>query len=120
MRVVHALIQTPVVTRLVRMMLVLSLLGCIIQSLAVLVFAVAVSPAQIESGEVRVTAPCPSLTHLGVPCRYCGVTRGITAFFHNGPFASFKYNKLAPILVLMELVLLFAASSVLLRIARDE
>src|SRR5262249_32391310 len=52
--------------------------------------------------------PCPLRTVTGVPCPFCGMTRGVTALVHGQLSAAFSYNPGAFLVVAMALVLLVA------------
>ncbi len=52
--------------------------------------------------------PCPLRTVTGVPCPFCGMTRGVTAIVHANFSAAFGYNPGAFLVVAMALVLLVA------------
>ena len=52
--------------------------------------------------------PCPLRTVIGVPCPFCGMTRGVTALVHGHVSAAFTYNPGAFLVVAMALVLLVA------------
>ncbi|HKA92485.1 MAG TPA: DUF2752 domain-containing protein [Acidimicrobiia bacterium] len=52
--------------------------------------------------------PCPLRTVTGVPCPFCGMTRGVTALVHGQVSAAFSYNPGAFLVVAMALVLLVA------------
>jgi uncharacterized protein DUF2752 len=52
--------------------------------------------------------PCPLRTLTGVPCPFCGMTRGVTAFVHGDLGASLMFNPGAVLLVALAVVLLVA------------
>jgi len=52
--------------------------------------------------------PCPLRTVTGVPCPFCGMTRGVTSLVHGQVSAAFSYNPGAFLVVAMALVLLVA------------
>jgi hypothetical protein len=52
--------------------------------------------------------PCPLRTVTGVPCPFCGMTRGVTALVHGQLSNAFWFNPGAFLVVAMALVLLVA------------
>ena len=52
--------------------------------------------------------PCPLRTFTGIPCPFCGMTRGVTALVHGHVSAAFTYNPGAFLVVAMAIVLLVA------------
>jgi hypothetical protein len=52
--------------------------------------------------------PCPLRTVTGIPCPFCGMTRGVTAIVHGNFSAAFGFNPGAFLVVAMALVLLVA------------
>ena len=52
--------------------------------------------------------PCPLRTVTGVPCPFCGMSRGVTALVHGQLSAAFTYNPGAFLVVAMAIVLLVA------------
>ena len=52
--------------------------------------------------------PCPLRTVTGVPCPFCGMTRGVTALVHGQLSSAFSYNPGAFLVVAMAIVLLVA------------
>jgi hypothetical protein len=52
--------------------------------------------------------PCPLRTVTGVPCPFCGMTRGVTALVHGHVSDAFTYNPGAFLVVAMAIVLLVA------------
>jgi hypothetical protein len=73
--------------------------------LALFVFALAtpplvvsawVSPEDIESGRVSLSAPCPYKATHGVPCTSCGLTRGFAAMSRGRIRDAANYNALSP------------------------
>jgi Protein of unknown function (DUF2752) len=52
--------------------------------------------------------PCPLRTVTGVPCPFCGMTRGVTALVHGQLSGAFWYNPGAFLVVAMAIVLLVA------------
>jgi hypothetical protein len=52
--------------------------------------------------------PCPLRTVTGIPCPFCGMTRGVTALVHGHVSAAFAYNPGAFLVVAMAIVLLIA------------
>lgn len=52
--------------------------------------------------------PCPLRTVTGIPCPFCGMTRGVTALVHGHVSAAFGYNPGAFLVVATALVLLIA------------
>jgi hypothetical protein len=53
-------------------------------------------------------APCPLRTLTGIPCPFCGMTRGVTSLVHGQVTAAFTYNPGAFLIVAMAIVLLLA------------
>jgi hypothetical protein len=52
--------------------------------------------------------PCPLRTFTGIPCPFCGMTRGVTALVHGHVSAAFSYNPGAFLIVAMAIALLIA------------
>jgi hypothetical protein len=52
--------------------------------------------------------PCPLRTFTGIPCPFCGMTRGVTSLVHGQLSAAFSYNPGAFLIVAMAVVLLIA------------
>jgi hypothetical protein len=52
--------------------------------------------------------PCPLRTFTGIPCPFCGMTRGVTALVHGHVSAAFTYNPGAFLIVAIAVVLLVA------------
>jgi len=52
--------------------------------------------------------PCPLRTVTGIPCPFCGMTRGVTALVHGHLSAAFTFNPGAFLIVAMAVVLLIA------------
>jgi Protein of unknown function (DUF2752) len=52
--------------------------------------------------------PCPLRTLTGIPCPFCGMTRGVSALVHGHVSAAFTYNPGAFLIVAMAIVLLIA------------
>jgi hypothetical protein len=52
--------------------------------------------------------PCPLRTVTGVPCPFCGMTRGVTSIVYGHLSAAFTYNPGAFLVVAMAIVLLVA------------
>jgi Protein of unknown function (DUF2752) len=52
--------------------------------------------------------PCPLRTFTGIPCPFCGMTRGVTSLVHGHVSAAFTYNPGAFLIVAMAVVLLAA------------
>jgi Protein of unknown function (DUF2752) len=52
--------------------------------------------------------PCPLRTVTGIPCPFCGMTRGVTSLVHGHVSAAFSYNPGAFLIVAMAVVLLIA------------
>jgi hypothetical protein len=52
--------------------------------------------------------PCPLRTVTGIPCPFCGMTRGVTALLHGHVSAAFTYNPGAFLIFAMAIVLLIA------------
>jgi hypothetical protein len=57
---------------------------------------------------VTVGPPCPLRTLTGIPCPFCGMTRGVTALVHGQLSAAFSFNPGAFLMVAMAIVLLIA------------
>jgi hypothetical protein len=57
---------------------------------------------------VTIGPPCPLRTVTGVPCPFCGMTRGVTSIVHGQVSAAFWYNPGAFLVVAMAVVLLVA------------
>ncbi len=60
-----------------------------------LVPSFAVSPERIESGEVRLTRPCPHEARTGEACPTCGMTRAFAAASHGRPALAWRYHRAA-------------------------
>jgi hypothetical protein len=52
--------------------------------------------------------PCPLRTLTGIPCPFCGMTRGVTALVHGHLSAAFGFNPGAFLVVAAAIVLLVA------------
>ncbi len=52
--------------------------------------------------------PCPLRSVTGIPCPFCGMTRGVTAIVHADFSAAFGFNPGAFLVVAMAIVLLVA------------
>jgi Protein of unknown function (DUF2752) len=52
--------------------------------------------------------PCPLRTLTGIPCPFCGMTRGVTSLVHGHLSAAFSYNPGAFLIVAMAIALLVA------------
>lgn len=52
--------------------------------------------------------PCPLRTVTGIPCPFCGMTRGVTALVHGQVTDAFTHNPGAFLIVAMAVVLLIA------------
>jgi hypothetical protein len=52
--------------------------------------------------------PCPLRSVTGIPCPFCGMTRGVTAIVHGNFSAAFGLNPGAFLVVAMAIVLLVA------------
>jgi hypothetical protein len=52
--------------------------------------------------------PCPLRTVTGIPCPFCGMTRGVTALVHGQVSSAFSYNPGAFLVVATAVVLLIA------------
>jgi hypothetical protein len=52
--------------------------------------------------------PCPLRTVTGIPCPFCGMTRGVTALVHGHVSAAFSFNPGAFLIVAMAIALLIA------------
>jgi len=52
--------------------------------------------------------PCPLRSVTGIPCPFCGMTRGVTAIVHADFSAAFGFNPGAFLVVAMTIVLLVA------------
>jgi hypothetical protein len=52
--------------------------------------------------------PCPLRTFTGIPCPFCGMTRGVTALVHGHVSAAFSFNPGAFLIVSVAIVLLIA------------
>jgi hypothetical protein len=57
---------------------------------------------------VEVGPPCPLRTLTGIPCPFCGMTRGVTALVHGHLSAAFGFNPGAFLVVAAAIVLLVA------------
>lgn len=66
--------------------------------LVALLVSFLVTPDDIESGRVVLSAPCLTRTLLGVPCPSCGMTRAFAALSHGEVALAWHYNALAPAL----------------------
>ena len=65
------------------------------QAIATVSIAIIVSPDEIEAGEVLLSGQCKVLQKTGKPCRSCGMTRGVCAFFHGEFARAHQYNPAA-------------------------
>jgi hypothetical protein len=52
--------------------------------------------------------PCPLRSVTGIPCPFCGMTRGVTAIVHGNFSAAFGFNPGAFLVVAMAIVVLVA------------
>jgi uncharacterized protein DUF2752 len=52
--------------------------------------------------------PCPLRTFTGIPCPFCGMTRGVTAAMHGDFGASLVFNPGAIVLIVLAVLLLVA------------
>ena len=52
--------------------------------------------------------PCPLRTLTGIPCPFCGMTRGVVALVHGHVSTAFSFNPGAFLVVAMALLLLVA------------
>lgn len=75
------------------------------QAVVITSIGLVVSPEMIESGKVRLTSTCPYLAKSGQPCATCGMTRGVSSFFHGQFKLSAEYNSRAPAVAIVELML---------------
>lgn len=66
----------------------------------------AIRPA-LPSG-VPLGPPCPLRTFTGIPCPFCGMSRGVTALVHGHVSAAFSFNPGAFLIVAMAALLLIA------------
>lgn len=66
----------------------------------------AIRPALPDA--VPLGPPCPLRTFTGIPCPFCGMTRGVLALVHGDVSAAFAFNPGAFLIVAMALVLLVA------------
>ena len=64
--------------------------------LLVLTTAFMVTPAQLESGQVVLSKPCP-LALAGKPCSTCGLTRSFMAMAHGDLTGARAYHRLGPL-----------------------
>ncbi len=85
-------------------------------SAAPLAISMAVSPEQIERGEVVLTPPCPIRERTGAPCPTCGLTRGFTAMSRLRLGDARAYNPAAPWLYLACGVIAIASGAVVARV----
>jgi hypothetical protein len=66
----------------------------------------AIRPALPDA--VPLGPPCPLRTLTGIPCPFCGMTRGVVALVHGHVSTAFSFNPGAFLIVAMALVLLVA------------
>lgn len=68
-----------------------------IPTVGALVISFLVTPADIESGRVVLSAPCLTRVLFGIPCPTCGLTRAFTALSHGDWGLAWSYNRSSPL-----------------------
>lgn len=81
----------------------------------VLAVAVLVSPDDLESGRVVLTAPCPIRARTGHDCPSCGLTRGVAAVGHGEWSRALQYNRASPAVLGLSLLIVLGACAVAAR-----
>jgi len=74
-----------------------------LQAVVFLVAATWIQPADLESGRIRLTKPCPVKVESGDDCGTCGVTRGIAAMGSLQWKRAYRYNPIAVWIYLAQL-----------------
>jgi hypothetical protein len=67
----------------------------LIQAVLVCALFGMITPEDLESGRVVLSAGCSVLRDTGRPCSTCGVTRGLAAMGHLQVLRAWHYNPLA-------------------------
>lgn len=78
----------------------------------------AVTPADIESGRVRLSPPCEYKATHGEPCPTCGLTRGFAALSHGDLHDALAHNRWSLLLYAGAWLTLLGSGSILASAAR--
>jgi hypothetical protein len=79
----------------------------------------AVTPADIDSGRVQLSPPCPYKAAHGRPCLSCGLTRGFAAMSHGQLGDAKRYNPAAPWLYLAFWLVALPSAAASVRLVRE-